>query len=241
VLLALVEEQLELQRRRSINPESLREDAEAEAPAVVYDAVASLPADAVVIDIDYDLRRLLPADRVAAVAASAAGQGRGSADGGEPGDPGQGVILFNLRHPRAAAVASRWRERARERRGLRCGGPMAAEASSEAGGAAERGSHRCGRVQDGQLLIQAVEGVMLENESLQSLLVHLTTTRQGFVVAPDDDNLRVVKRAIRPAGSRPSSGAAAPPPPGPGAAAVLALQTAADSVCYRYYPKCEVL
>jgi hypothetical protein len=202
----------------------------------VYDAVASLPADAVVIDMDYDLRRLLPADRVAAVAASAPGQGRGSsADDGEPGDQDQGVILFNLRHPRAAAVASRWRELARERRGLRCGGPMV-EASPEAGGAAERASHRCGRVQDGQLLIQAVEGAMLENESLQSLLVQLATTRQGFVTAPGDENLRVIKRVAAPRGSR-----SGPPPPGPDAAAVLALQTAADSVCYRYYPKCEVL
>jgi hypothetical protein len=201
----------------------------------VYDAVASLPADAVVIDMDYDLLRLLPEDRVAAVAVSTS-QGRESTDSGEPGDPGQGVILFNLRHPRAAAVANKWRELASERRGLRCGGPMAAEASPEAGEAAERASHRCGRVQDGLLLIQAVKEARLEDESLQSLLVQLATTRLGFVTAPGDENLRVIRRVAAPRGSR-----SGPSPPGPDAAAVLALQTAADSVCYRYYPKCEVL
>jgi hypothetical protein len=243
VLLAYLERQLELHHRKndtqssSIPEDPSQPDLEQREATVLYDAVAVLPVDAIVIDMDYDLLRILPDDKLVAFS------------GGENGGLEQGVILFNLRHPYATAFVNEWRRLTRERKYLHCGNSPAHGMSAEESRIG-RAQDRCGgRVWDTQILIQAIEGVKLENENVQSLVVRLTTTSHGFVGEAGDNNLLVIKRMVMQnyaSSTTLSNSTARNALPSQSSAAsdmsiALALQITADSVCYRYYPKCEVL
>ena len=90
----------------------------------------------------------------------------------------------------------------------------------------------CGAGNDLEFLLQAIESVIEPGEDVASLIVGLNETDRGFVGL----DVRAIKSI---------------PPTAPSSKDVMllsnvvetraTLQTTADAVCYRYYPKCEVL
>jgi hypothetical protein len=165
---------------------------------VRYDSIVLLPPDSIVTELDKNMFDLiLPKDKLVAIA--------GWANGGEL-TSNSDVILFNIQHRHADAVAKLWWEMAE---------PMEVT---------------CGANNDLEMLITAVAIVMDEFEVLGDLIEPLGETRDGFV----SDHLM---KSI--------------PPSVPGSRSALllnnlrqstaTLQETADAVCYRFYPKCEVL
>ena len=122
------------------------------------------------------------------------------------------VIAFNLHHRHAEAVARLWLE-------------MSLSSSSSS-----QSQVTCGANNDLGMLITAVATVMEESEDLDDLIAPLSESQDGFI------GNRVIK-------SIPST------VPGPRTSllstslqeSATLLQQTADSVCYRFYPKCEVL
>jgi len=88
----------------------------------------------------------------------------------------------------------------------------------------------CGAGNDLILLLNAVESVLEEDEDVSSLVVPLSENRKGLIA---NNSIKVIPLQV----------------PGHKAKMLSAthsdskamLQTTADSVCYRYYPRCEVL
>jgi hypothetical protein len=89
----------------------------------------------------------------------------------------------------------------------------------------------CGAGLEVSILLDAIQSVLESDEELSSMIHPLGQTDQGFV--GDGSNEFAIK------GLAPSSRAVVSMSSLPDTAA--SLQTTADSVCYRYYPKCEVL
>eukprot|EP00522_Entomoneis_paludosa_P018392 CAMPEP_0172453244 /NCGR_PEP_ID=MMETSP1065-20121228/10659_1 /TAXON_ID=265537 /ORGANISM="Amphiprora paludosa, Strain CCMP125" /LENGTH=518 /DNA_ID=CAMNT_0013205423 /DNA_START=5 /DNA_END=1561 /DNA_ORIENTATION=+ len=89
----------------------------------------------------------------------------------------------------------------------------------------------CGAGNDLAILLQAVESVLAPHEDLSSVVVSLGETNKGLIA--DNHAIKVIPLPV----------------PGHKANMLTAthteskaiLQTTADSVCYRYYPRCEVL
>jgi hypothetical protein len=92
----------------------------------------------------------------------------------------------------------------------------------------------CGAGHEVSILLDAIQSVLESDEELSSMIHPLDQTDQGFV--GDRSNEFAIK-GLAPHGA--SSRAVVSMSSLPDAAA--SLQTTADSVCYRYYPKCEVL
>ena len=155
-----------------------------------YDVVALLPTDAIILDLDFDLDLLLPHEKLVALA----GYNQGDTEIQSQTD----VVLFNLKHPDATAVARQWLE-------------------------ATKGI-TCGASNDLQILVDVIRSI-----GDDSMIQGLEETNEGYI-------RRVIKCIF-------------PSVPAPRYATLLsdiaeskqAMQTTADSVCYRYYPKCEVL
>jgi hypothetical protein len=171
-------------------------------PRVRYDSIILLPPDSIVTDLDKDLLDiLLPDTKLVAIA--------GWDDVGKKlttSNSNSDVILFNLQHRHADAVAKLWWEMA-----------LPVEIT-------------CGANNDLGLLITAIASVMDPTEDLDDLIEPLKENRDGFV---GDHLIKCI------------------PPSVPGSRATLLtqnlqqsqamLQETADAVCYRFYPKCEVL
>lgn len=162
-----------------------------------YDAIALFPADAIIIDLDYDLNNLLPMDKLVALA--------GWKDGSTNMESQTNVVLFNLKHQYTATVAKLWDELTE---GISCG------ASNEL-----------------QILVHIIAAVAGDG---WELLIHgLEESGQGYI---GETSRRVIKSIF----------ASVPAPrfatlTSDMAASRKAMQTTASSVCYRYYPMCEVL
>lgn len=92
----------------------------------------------------------------------------------------------------------------------------------------------CGAGREVSILLDAIQSVLEPNEELSSMIHQLDQTDQGFV--GDRSNEFAIK-GLAP--SVASSRAVVSMSSLPDVAA--SLSTTADSVCYRYYPKCEVL
>jgi hypothetical protein len=229
-----------------------------EEPDVTYDAIILIPNNAVIIDLDYDLLRLIPEDVLASLPRKSPSDDKaykvvGDVDGASvdvdrPMDLTETVVLFNLRHPYARSVAREWSDLALSSR--RCAsaselGPAARERAH--GGSNGQARNGCVQSGDVRLLLQAIHNVGA-NDSPSSLVLNLAESGDGFVGQSDDNPHAIKAITLRPSLSAPfelksnKTGFPVPgDPPSVTMDAVFALQTAADSVCYRYYPKCEVL
>lgn len=192
------------------------------AAPVRYHSVLLLPADAMLLDMDWDVRHILPPDSLVAVAGweTVRGLEDPSSDGNatpepvvrsDPAGP-TGTLMFNIRHKLAAHVATAWWSRTEE-------SPFTCRSGS-----------------DMEHLIQAMEAVAAANgESLASLVHRLNETNSGFLCSADGE--RIIKELIpRTPTCQTTVMAAATLQQ-----SKVTLQTAADSVCYRYYPRCELL
>jgi hypothetical protein len=123
------------------------------------------------------------------------------------------VAFFNLRHRHADRVVQAWSDAVLQSKRV----------------------VTCGAGREISILLEAIQSVLESDEELSSMIHPLDQTEQGFV--GDISNEFAIKGL-------------APPPIGSSRAVVsmsslpdtaVSLQTTADSVCYRYYPKCEVL
>ena len=206
---------------------------------VPYDTVALLPPDAIVTDLDYDLEQLLPADKLVAIAGDWQQQIQKADDDKDNGKQilaaaaagMTDVVFFNLRHKHAAQVVQLWFD------------------------AVANPNHHvtCEAGNDLQLLFEVMRSVVQNDEDkFQSMIHSLIQTEQGFIMGGtnnnnnnkkdgdnnNNNNNRVIKSItpqVIPAYGRLSLLLADM------ANSRAVLQTTADSVCYRYYPKCEVL
>ena len=178
-----------------------------------YDVLAFLPPTAVIKDLDFDLLDLVPDNKLVAVPGSLPAED----------DPRSfstaariDMVLINLRHADAATLTHAWLDavRSSSARGMPCD--------------AER---------DVSTLLYAIQSVLDPPKDLSSLVHSLSETEQGFV--GNSDSEFVIKDVV-PSTAADASGKAV---------SLLAnlpeiaagLQTTADSVCYRYFPKCEVV
>jgi hypothetical protein len=92
----------------------------------------------------------------------------------------------------------------------------------------------CGAGREVSILLDVIQSVLEPYEELSSMIHPLDQTDQGFV---GDGRNEFAIKGLAP--STASSSAVVSMSSLPDVAA--SLQTTADSVCYRYYPKCEVL
>jgi hypothetical protein len=203
--------------------------------SIPYDTVALLPPGAIVVDLDYDLLDLIPADKLLAIAGW---DGESKIDGVKRRSE---VIFFNLKHTFANTVINRW--------------------WGELEGAQQRhnaASHE-GKYDDLNILIHVIESLLNEGEDLQSVVYRLDEAAGGFVLeVPNSvpDSLDTTGESVTPAPYciKSFSGAAVESPNSasahlPISAQLLSdpevtratLQSTADAVCYRYYPKCEIM
>lgn len=167
-------------------------------PRVEYDSIILLQPDSIITDLDKNLvDLLLPRDKLVAIA--------GWSDGKKVNSYSD-VILFNLKHQHADAVAKRWWELVL---------PV---------------QETCGANNDLEMLIAAIGWVKDDEEDLDKLIEPLVETSDGFVgnhlmkcIAPSVPGSR---EALLTNNFQESLGI---------------LQETADAVCYRFYPKCEVL
>jgi hypothetical protein len=229
-----------------------------EEPDVTYDAIILIPNNAVIVDLDYDLLRLIPEDVLASLPRKSPSDDKaykvvGDVDGASvdvdrPMDLTETVVLFNLRHPYARSVAREWSDLALSSR--RCASASElGPADREPAHGGSNGQARDGCVQSGdaRLFLQAIHNVGA-NDSPASLVLNLAESGDGFVGRRDDNPHAIKAITLNPSLSvsfalkSNKTGLPVPGvPPSVTMDAAFALQTAADSVCYRYYPKCEVL
>jgi len=186
--------------------------------AVQYDVIALLPPDAIITDLDFDLLGLLPNDKLVAIAGwereAFSSEGMAAATNSRTD-----IVFYNLRHKYAEAVSRRWSD------------------------IVSPYDVTCGAGNDLKLLILAIQSIIDEERhrmlddgelDINSLVIGLNETNAGFVGSTYEK--RVIK-GISPSVPTSREGM------------LLAsltdtaktLHTTADSVCYRYYPKCEVL
>lgn len=167
-------------------------------PRVEYEFILLLPPDSILMELDTDVfKNMLPRRKLAAIA----GWNRhhklvSNSD----------VIVFNLKHQHAKAVARLWLELVSP--------PQVT----------------CGASNDLGMLVDSIAAVTDEDEHLDDLIEPLSENEAGVIGNGAIKNI-------------PSS------VPGP-RMAILSnsieesagiLQQTADSVCYRFYPKCEVV
>jgi hypothetical protein len=239
-----------------------------EVPAVTYDALILIPNNAVVLDLDYDLLRLIPEDMLASLSRKSQSNDKAredadnidkvdlmNVDDGDahaddrPMDLTATVVLFNLQHPHARSVAREWSDLALASRRCDVASELLGSTAHEPAHDGAKGPARKGCVQSGdaRLLLQAIESVV-GSDGASSLVLNLAESDDDFVGRSDENPHAIKSITLNPAVSVssaiksnrtgiPMSGV----PPSATMNAVFALQTAADSVCYRYYPKCEVL
>ena len=183
-------------------------------PLVEYDAVALLPPDSIIMSLDSNIFKLLPKHKLVAIAGW---KDKYSQSFVEVGDNGPfvsqtSVILFNLRHKHANAVAKLWWDW------------VASPGVS------------CGQGNDLSMLVEAISAVLEDGEDLSSVIAPLKENGVGSVGLGSSGQDYMIKGI---------------PPSTPQSRATLLLNhlgenqvtlaTTADSVCYRYYPQCEVL
>jgi hypothetical protein len=183
-----------------------------------YDVVALLPADAVVRDLDFDLLELLPDDKLVALA------GWKAEDPWTVSGSRINVIFFNLRHRHADRVAKAWSDAVQAKR-VTCG----------TGREVSILLHAIQSILESDEELHAIQSILESDEELSSLIYPLDQTDQGFV--GDGSNEFAIK-ALVPTITSSSKAVVSVSSMSETAAT---LHTTADSVCYRYYPKCEVL
>ncbi len=167
-------------------------------PRVEYEFILLLPPDSILTELDTDvIKTILPNDKLVAI---------GGWNRHHKLVSNSDVIVFNLKHRYATAVARLWFEMVLPRQ-VTCG------ASNDLG-----------------MLVDAIASVMEESEDMDDLIEPLPESEDGFL---GNGVIKII------------------PPSVPGARTALLsksivesaaiLQETADSVCYRFYPKCEVL
>ena len=183
-------------------------------PLVDYDAVALLPPDSIIMSLDSNVFDLLPKDKLVAIAGWKDKYTKSFAEDGGYGPfvSQTSVILFNLRHKHANAVAKLWWDWV---------------ASPDVS---------CGQGNDLSMLVEAISAVLEDGEDLSSVIAPLKEGGVGGVGLGSSGKEYMIKGI---------------PPSTPQSRATLLLNhleenqvslvTTADSVCYRYYPQCEVL
>ena len=196
------------------------------ADSIPYDALVLLPPDAIITDLDYDLLAMIPKSRLV----SFVGMQRRQHHTGE-------VVFWNLQHKLTHKVAQHlWNEMVRpneedDNRALLC---------------------ESGKSYIDLLLDEVLPSVFKDDGDVRSLVESLDETSEGFVFV----NSQPVSSEIDPSASAadpmPSYCLKCFPPTGSSSktaqlflsnpdAIGVTLQNTADAVCYRYYPKCEVL
>lgn len=192
-------------------------------PQVEYDAVALLSPDSIIMNMDSDIFDLLLApNKLVAIAGWNDDYARSFVEGGDGQfESKTGVVFFNLRHKHANAVAKLWWD------------------------IVESPAVSCGAGNDLALLVDAIVAVLEDGEDLASVIAPLDESEQGFVgqsAEPGTDDTNMVPqedviKGIVP--STPESRAHMLLKDLPNNA--VRLQTTSDSVCYRFYPRCEIL
>lgn len=205
--------------------------------SVPYDVVALLPPGTIIMDLDYDLLELISPDKILAIA--------GGDDESLNNETRRrnGVLLFNLNHKLANIVISRW--------------------CDELEYAQQQQRHKAGfcNFDDLSLLVRVIQSIVDESVGLQSVVHTLDEAKGGFILeSPDSDTditangagdiaspasycIKSFAKAVIIWSSSLSSAYL------PLSVQLLSipevtrasLQAASDSVCYRYYPKCEIL
>ncbi|KAL3940585.1 MAG: hypothetical protein SGBAC_004915 [Bacillariaceae sp.] len=165
---------------------------------VKYDSIIIMPPDSIIIELDTDIfESMFPSDKLVAISGW---------DDSRMIDSHSGIVMFNLNHRYASAVAKLWRELIL---------PM---------------GETCGANNDLEILITAVYTVMDGSEDIQDLIEPLKETRSGYTadhliksLVPSVPGYRAkhLERTLVQSKSD--------------------LQQTVASVCYRFYPKCEVL
>lgn len=167
-------------------------------PRVQYDFILLLPPDSILTELDTDIiKTLLPRRKLAAIA----GWNRhhklvSNSD----------VVVFNLKHQHAKAVARLWLE------------------------LVSLPQVTCGASNDLGMLVDAIAAVMDEYEDLDELIEPLPENEAGVigngVIKNIPSTVPGPRMTLLSSSIEESAGI---------------LQQTADSVCYRFYPKCEVL
>lgn len=215
---------------------------------VQYKAVALLPPDAIITDLDSNLfDLLLPQDKLVAIAGfqkptspqeeldppntytAAGGDGR-TTTANTISSSKTDILLFNLQHRHANAVAKMWWD------------------------LVEPAEVTCGNGNDITLLIDAISFVLEDGEELSSVIAALEETNDGFVrlghqmnYSDQDEGGSSKTTGEELLQQQPMIIKGIPPSIPQSRAHMLLsnldsvrvqLQTTADSVCYRYYPAC---
>lgn len=167
-------------------------------PRAQYDSLILLAPDSIITELDTNLAEtMLPKEKLVAIAGWGEGKRLSSKSN---------VILFNLQHKHAEAVAKLWWEMVE---------PL---------------DVTCGANNDLGLLITAIASVMDLSEDLDDLIEPLSESPDGYI---GEHVMKFIAPSV------------------PGSRSVLllsnlkdsqaTLQETADAVCYRFYPRCEVL
>jgi hypothetical protein len=202
-----------------------------------YDAIAFLLPGAVIMDLDYDLLELIPKDKLLAIG----GKGARQRTSNVTETYSNGIILLNLQHDRANQLIDQWWNEL--------------ESSYM-----QQYSDRTANSDDSmQILIQMTASMLFDGEDLTSLVFYLEETDLGFVleapysiadtekdpysdVSPNSFCIKsFLSAATDDSRLRNSEAASAIPLLADPQSTMVTLQTTADAVCYRYYPKCELL
>jgi hypothetical protein len=185
-----------------------------EEPDVTYDALILIPNNAVILDLDYDLLRLIPDDVLASLSRKSQDSnkareevgnvdeldlmnvegegGDADADDDQPMDLTETVVVFNLQHPYAKSVVREWSDLALTRRRCDFSSELASTPHEHAhDGANGQAPDCCGQVGDARLLLQAIQNVR-SSAITSSLVLNLTESGDGFV-GRSDDNPHAIK------------------------------------------------
>jgi len=191
-----------------------------------YDALVLLPPDAIITDLDYDLLSMIPKDKLVSVVGSRKEQRHLG-----------GVVFWNLRHELTHVVAEHlWKElvKPREDEGDR---PPPCESKQS---------------YIDLLLENLLPSILKDDEDAQSVVGNLDETKDGFVfVGAPSLSSSEIDATGKSGDAVPSFCLKCFPPTGSSSktsqflsdpdATRVTLERTADAVCYRYYPKCEVL
>ena len=209
---------------------------------VTYDAVALLFPGAVIMDLDYNLLELIPSDKLLAVAnAITLRTNNDTISTNETHF--SGIVLINLQHDRANELIDRWWDDELERSYF--------PHSNNDVASDDAIIHR---------LLRMTKSLLLDGEDFSSLVFYLDETDQGFVLeAPyliprdsstdtpttteDSSNSFCIKgfSSLTGDSQRENTDINALQFLTDPQLTLATLQTTADAVCYRYYPKCELL
>jgi len=208
------------------------DDADTDSNTLSYDALVLLPPDAIITDLDYDLLSMIPKDKLVATVDSQQTTG--------------GIVFWNLDHELAHTVArALWNKL------------VDPEREEEEEQHARASCNRKGSYMD--LLLKEILPTLLD-EDVQSVVGGLGETLDGFVFAETttissiDSEVDAMGAASTPPPTSYCLKCLPPPSSSSGShfsktslllshpdATRMTLQRTADAVCYRYYPKCEVL